>query len=276
MSKLKKKAAKDLATIDKTELDEVILKYVVKYLCSDTALYNNLSYSWTVEENIEALNEYTEYMFSTLEDGIDAIAEYIAKKFNIEVPIIELSHEIIDYIKHDDSLENEIKTEVNEYIEKVFKKKDDVQKHITYDEHFSPNDICNVDDTIGSELISNESIDIDTRAALFAYIDGKIITGMCRETHTQLLNEYLSDNGNNEFEEKYYRVSEEEIHNESDFDKVAFGHILPGNVYVIDEESLLNVALDEVVRAIEEQCTYEKIYQATDRICLKRLAKIIK
>lgn len=276
MNRLQRHANDWLASINKQKLDNALLKYIVNYLCDENVLYQHIDCEWTVEENIESLDEYTDDIFYTLENGIDNIAKNIINDFNIDIPIDKLSQEIIDYVKHNDALINDIKEKVDKYIENVFKKIEDVQYFITPDNNIPVNEICELDDAVGTVTTADESIDVDTREAAFAYVDGTIISGEYKMTHTQLLNEYLSNNGNNEFEEKYYRLSEEEIQKESDFNKVAFGHILAGNVYVIDEESLLNVSLNEVVQAIEERCTYKKIYQASNRICLKRLAKVIK
>ena len=121
-------------------------------------------------------------------------------------------------------------------------------------------ELCNMDDSIGEKTSITNYIDVDSRIAAFVDIDRQIFVSDHGQTHAQLINEYLKKY-DKKLNDDWYRPDIEEISEKNGAEKIAFGHIVNDNVWIIEYYTLTDISIEDVVSDIKASGKeYTKIY----------------
>jgi len=141
------------------------------------------------------------------------------------------------------------------------------------------NDFYELDDNIGDIIALPKRIDYDNRDAALIYLDGEVLESHDDETHAQILQHYLEDEGRED------EIPQDIIDNPRDgsrpslnrmkrlvgTEEVAFGHVVNDCAFI---EELANGAnINDVANTCKDE--YSKVYQYDGRNRLvKRVAKL--
>jgi hypothetical protein len=174
-----------------------------------------------------------------------------------------------------DNLYDDIVALVSEYITRFLEKKDEEHDTFYYKDLADVNSLCDIDDNIGEDTEIEGGVDYDNRDAAFVDIDGRILVSDEGESHAQLVNEYLDSIDCEELNDGWFRPDVEEIEEKSDGERaVAFGHIVNDNVWIIEDGTLTNISVEDVISDIKASGKeYTKIY-SYDMSDVTRIAQL--
>jgi 6-pyruvoyl-tetrahydropterin synthase len=187
----------------------------------------------------------------------DLLNEYKAK-LGDDYTEREFENDVADYVA--DNLYDDIVALVTENISEFLENEAEKHNSFYYKNSVVANELCNIDDSIGEESEIIDTIDFDNRDAAFVDLDGEILVSDNGMTHAQLINEYLKEY-DEELNDGWYRPDVEEIENKSGAERVAFGHIVNDNVWIIDDGTLTDISAEDVANDIKASGNkYTKIY----------------
>ena len=225
--------------------DDAIMYYVQTKATPEERFNALKNLSWkTVENyiyNVIDMNDLVEAIFSNFDDG---------KSYTIE--------EISDIInKNKDEILEDVKQHAEDFLNENHDNK------YFFANSCEVNDLSDNDDSVGDTFVlAGDEPDLMNRKAAFADIEGEIIISKNSESHGQMINRYIKektdmdDTRNNVM----YRPEEKDMNN-FDVNSYSFGHIVDGNVWIIDSVDTYNMSVEDVVKDIEESGnTCSKIY----------------
>ena len=149
-------------------------------------------------------------------------------------------------------------------------------------------ELLTLNDSVGMTVyIEDEYIDYDTRDYAFIYADGNIIYGSAGQTHSDLLTEYLQEEGRSEDIPKdmkdrldngdvcFSRPSKKRVQRLTNSEDIAFGHVVNDCAFI--ETMVGSVSQDSVADKCMDELGVEKVYMY-DRMqsLVKRLAKTVR
>jgi hypothetical protein len=137
--------------------------------------------------------------------------------------------------------------------------------------------IPELDDEIGDMTLLTDNIDYDTRESALVDIDGTILIGEHGSSHAQVLQKYINEVSNEEYqlEDEWYRPGDDEINKVLNPQYTAFGHVIDKDI-IIEEHSLKDVTIGKVISDIDDSnISYDKIYEYIDNK-ITRVARLVK
>lgn len=208
------------------------------------------------KEHMIQLNKPNDILMYYAEEFSQEILDVFNKEFNANY---SNATDIIDYMKNHSDLFNDVwKQSAGNYDVEVL--------------HNTIHDLKDKDDSIGEQTKlppDSAVIDVDSRDAAFAYINGEILIGEGKKTHGQLINDFFNSTG-----DSFYRDDAIDTINNND-KNAAFscGHIID-NVAIID--STENCTQQDVANALlDYDSSICKVYFCPDESTLTRIAKKI-
>ena len=132
-----------------------------------------------------------------------------------------------------------------------------------YNEIDTADELLDLDDRIGCTTRMNDTIDYDNRDNAFVYIDGQILEGDHGETHSQIVNHYLRDEGKQTITDDYdtrftnSRPTVKQVQRSLNAEVVAFGHFYNDMAFV---ENTIGCDVQEVKQALQQDYDCAKIY----------------
>lgn len=126
-----------------------------------------------------------------------------------------------------------------------------------------PTMLIDKNDKIGDSFEVLEDIDYMTREKAFMYLDGKIIEGENGWSHSQIINHYLKDNGQDTISDDYDEKLEnsrplvKQVKEFTGAEHVGFGHIVNDMAFI---ETVRNCNVNDVKKALQENYNFKKIY----------------
>ena len=142
-------------------------------------------------------------------------------------------------------------------------------------------DVPTLDDKVGdiTYVTKDYELDVGTRDGAFLYIDGQILKGGKNETHAQLLQKYMEEEGKKDEipedlvqnNQENSRPSEIRMKRLTETEDVAFGSLLKNIAFI----EVFENGADEntVAQACMKELGVKKVYFLDDKNVLKRLAK---
>ena len=118
-------------------------------------------------------------------------------------------------------------------------------------------DLKALEDKIDDPVQLNFSIDYPKRDYPFIYIDGEVYQGNSQQSHGQLINKYLFDNGKEQNKERWYRPSKTSLEQSFDNLPIAFGSVY-NNIAFIEVTEHCNEA--DVLNTLKNDFEFDKIY----------------
>lgn len=264
-----------LKTCDKNKLDKLVNDIILQkisdineyfYISNDVnfnkELYNNIKedyelYDYLIEMDPESFGYELQEAFDLDEDFSDDFHAYVADHCE----------------KFEDKFESALKKFIakhanepgfNTYGEEYIDEVDYDYVDFSADETIKdPLMLIDKDDKIGDSFEILEDIDYMTREKAFMYLDGKIIEGEEGWSHSQIINHYLKDNGQDTISDDYDEKMEnsrplvKQVKEFTGAEHVGFGHIANDMAFI---ETVQNCNVDDVKKALQEEYDFKKIY----------------
>lgn len=257
-------------------LDFLLNKYV-ELASSKDAIDRYIEGCEGPEERVDVLENLNENEILDIDSNI--IADNLLNKYKIKFSDNyskqDFENDVNDYILEKSGYD--IVELVSENITRFLEKKEKEHDTFYYKNLADVNSLCDIDDNIGEDTEIEGRVDYDNRDAAFVDIDGQILVSDEGESHAQLVNKYLDSIGGDELNDDWYRPDVEEIEEKSDGGRaVAFGHIVNDNVWIIEDGTLTDISVEDVVSDIKASGKeYTKIY-SYDMSDATRVAKLAK
>lgn len=124
-------------------------------------------------------------------------------------------------------------------------------------------DLIDLDDDIGEMSIFNDQVDYKERDKVFMYFGGTIIYGDQGETHSQLMNHWLVEQGKETITDDYdtqfagSRPTKRQVERATDSEGVAYGSIAEDIAFI---EVTEGCDPEDVMKALQKEGKYDKIY----------------
>ena len=256
-------------------ISDFLLNKYVELATSEDAIDRYIEDCEEPEERVDALENVDENEIFNIDSNI--IADDLLNKYKAKLgdnySKQDFENDINNYVA--DNLYDDIVALVSEDIARFLEEREKEHNSFYYENSVVANELCYIDDSIGEETEIIGYIDFDNRIAAFVDLDGEILVSDDGMTHAQLINKYLEEY-DKELDDDWYRPDVKEISEKSGHVNVAFGHIVNDNVWVIDDSTLTDMSVEDVVSDIKASGKkYTKIY-SYDRSNVTRVAKLAK
>ena len=241
-------------------ISDFLLNKYVELASSKDAIDRYIEDCEEPEERVDVLENLNENEILDIDSNIiadDLLNKYKAK-FSDNYSKQDFENDVNDYIL--EKLGYDIVELVTENISKFLDNEEHKHNSYYFENSVVANELCNIDDSIGEETEIIGYIDFDNRIAAFVDLDGEILVSDDGMTHAQLINKYLEEY-DKELDDDWYRPDAKEVSEKSGHINVAFGHIVNDNVWVIDDSTLTDISVEDVVSDIKKSGEkYSKIY----------------
>ena len=260
---------------NESNIAEFLLNKYVELATSEDAIDRYIEDCDNPEERVDALENVDENEIFNIDSNIiadDLLNKYKAK-LGDDYTEREFENDVADYVA--DNLYDDIVTLVSEDIARFLEEREKEHNSFYCENSAVANELCYIDDSIGEETELRDTIDFDNRDAAFIDLDGEILVSDDGMSHAQLVNKYLEEY-DEELDDDWYRPDVKEISEKSGHVNVAFGHIVNDNVWVIEDSTLTDMSVEDVVSDIKASGKkYTKIY-SYDGSNVTRVAKLAK
>ena len=241
-------------------ISDFLLNKYVELASSKDAIDRYIEGCEEPEERVDVLENLNENEILSIDSNI--IADYLLNKyktnFSDNYSKQDFENDVNDYIL--EKLGYDIVELVTENISKFLDNEEHKHNSYYFENSVVANELCYIDDSIGEETELRDTIDFDNRIAAFVDLDGEILVSDNGMTHAQLINKYLEEY-DKELDDDWYRPDVKEISEKSGHVNVAFGHIVNDNVWVIEDSTLTDMSVEDVVSDIKASGKkYTKIY----------------
>ena len=256
-------------------ISDFLLNKYVELATSEDAIDRYIEDCDNPEERVDALENVDENEIFNIDSNIiadDLLNKYKAK-FSDNYSKQDFENDVNDYILEKSGYD--IVELVTENISKFLDNEEHKHNSYYFENSVVADELCNIDDSIGEESELLDTIDVENRIAAFVDLDGEILVSDDGMSHAQLINKYLEEY-DEELDDDWYRPDVKEISGKSGHVNVAFGHIVNDNVWVIEDSTLTDMSVEDVVSDIKASGKkYTKIY-SYDGSNVTRVAKLAK
>ena len=256
-------------------ISDFLLNKYVELASSKDAIDRYIEGCEGPEERVDVLENLNENEILNIDSNIiaDNLLNKYKAKFSDNYSKQDFENDVNDYIL--DKFGYDIVELVTENISEFLENEAEKHNSFYYENSVVANELCNIDDSIGEESEIIDTIDFDNRIAAFVDLDGEILVSDDGMTHAQLINEYLKEY-DEELNDGWYRPDAKEVNEKSGHVNVAFGHIVNDNVWVIEDYTLTDISVEDVVSDIKASGKkYTKIY-SYDTSNVTRVAQLEK
>ena len=245
---------------------------------NNCTVYNQLANGYSVREYLDDV--------VTTEDLVGEAQEHFADDLADDADLLDLADELRDRLGDvaetsavDELFDTKLRRFLNDHAkdpgfntagedfvsdvpDEIADIDDDYADHETVDDAA---DLAELDDTVGELTPVGSRIDYRDRDAAFVYVGGQMIVGEGTDTHNQLINRWLDENGKQTISDDYEkritfsRPLVKQVQRATGEEAVGFGHIVDDMAFI---DVTQNCPVDEVKQAVLEQVDgVTKVYE---------------